>query len=133
MTLERFAQDSAYRRRLNGMLDYCDWPTLTFKEIRLDTSDILHVDMSSYYYLGDDASRLVIVWMWNPKRDSLEKCLDSAIVASGDLLAANLPEIANVKRTLSLFYSEEVHKFLLQRCELSRSRIDEHYDIKVWC
>lgn len=126
MTTERFIQDSAYRHQLvRCELDYYDWPTLDFKEIQLDTSNLPYGDTASYYYFNSHASMLVLVWIYNPKKEFLflKNYINYALTFTANLIEEDLPEIANVEQVLVLFYSAETHKFLPQYCELSRRNL----------
>lgn len=137
MTLETFIKSPIYRRGVvkrgitvvkRGIALHDGWTARSFKEIRLDTSNLQDGIQPRYYYLNGDASRLVLVWIHYPKEDFiiLKDFINDALTFTAKLIAENLPDIANVEHALNLFYSSETNEFIPQHCKVSRSKFNQN-------
>lgn len=121
--LKLFKNSPIIRRRLvkYAIANYEGWLKRSYKEVNIDASDLLDDDTPPYYYLKADATKLVLVWLFDSKQDNLKDYTDYAFGFMAELLAKGLPELLDVNDIRSLFYSGD--DFSPHYCTLSRSKL----------
>lgn len=106
----------------------------SYKDLQIDASDLLDDDTPPYYYINKDATKLVLVWLFNPKENSLKDFCDYALSFAVELIHKDTPELSKVQDVLNLFYVTDeyydpktkqsyMHEMISANCTIARRLI----------
>lgn len=134
--LDTFINSEIYRRKIVKHAISCHtaengWEIRSYKDLQLDASYLLDYDTPPYYYINGEGTRLVIVWMFDPKENSLKDYCDYALSFSAELIHKDDISLALVQDVLNLFYVTDeyydpktkqsyMHEMISASCTISR-------------